>query len=130
MSIKKVFGLLCFCLMLSTARGQDTVSYERDIRPMLAKKCFECHNTGNPKGGVNLDNYKEEARVIKDGQLWLKVMDQIKTRQMPPKGEPRRRIVNKKYADRIFQQNSGQPAEGMSPTAIVTHVRILQGEFP
>ena len=64
------------------------VSYELDIRPLLAKKCFECHNTGNPKGGVNLDNYKEQARVIKDGQLWLKVLDQIKNRQMPPKGEP------------------------------------------
>lgn len=89
MSPKRVYGFLLFCLMLSTAKGQDSVSYERDIRPMLAKKCFECHNTGNPKGGVNLDNYKEQARVIKDGQLWLKVLDQIKTRQMPPKGEPR-----------------------------------------
>ncbi|HEU5145565.1 MAG TPA: DUF1592 domain-containing protein [Chryseosolibacter sp.] len=72
-----------------TSFGQDSITYERDIRPLLAKKCFECHNTGNPKGGVNLDNYKEQARVIKDGQLWLKVLDQIKTRQMPPKSEPR-----------------------------------------
>lgn len=74
---------------LTASLGQDTVSYERDIRPLMAKKCFECHNTGNPKGGVNLDNYKEHGRVIKDGQLWLKVLDQIKTRQMPPKSEPR-----------------------------------------
>ena len=41
------------------------------------------------KGGVNLDNYKEQARVIKDGQLWLKVLDQIRTREMPPKSEPK-----------------------------------------
>ena len=68
--------------------SQDSISYERDIRPLMAKKCFECHNTNSPKGGVNLDNYKEQARVIKDGQLWLKVLDQIKTREMPPKGEP------------------------------------------
>ena len=58
------------------------------IRPLMATKCFECHNTGNTKGGVNLDNYKEIERVIKDGQFWLKVLDQIKTRAMPPKSEP------------------------------------------
>ena len=73
---------------LTSVFCQDSISYERDIRPLLAKKCFECHNTGNTKGGVNLDNYKEQARVIKDGQLWLKVLDQIKTREMPPKSEP------------------------------------------
>lgn len=85
----KICGSLLLCFALSSSWCQDTVSYERDIRPLMAKKCFECHNTGNPKGGVNLDNYKEQERVIKDGQLWLKVLDQIKTRQMPPKGEPR-----------------------------------------
>jgi hypothetical protein len=79
---------LLFCFVLVMAFSQDTVSYETDIRPLMAKKCFECHNTGTPKGGVNLDNYKEQGRVVKDGQLWLKVLDQIKTRQMPPKSEP------------------------------------------
>lgn len=63
-------------------------SYETDIRPLLSTKCFECHNTGTTKGGVNLDNYKEVGRVIEDGAFWLKVLDQIKTRAMPPKGEP------------------------------------------
>lgn len=85
--LKTCFSVL-LAFILTTSLAQDTISYEHDIRPLLAKKCFECHNTGNPKGGVNLDNYKEVGRVIKDGQLWLKVLDQIKTRQMPPKSEP------------------------------------------
>src|SRR3990170_1396110 len=88
MLLRKSCVALFFSLGLTTAFSQDSISYERDIRPLMSKKCFECHNTGNTKGGVNLDNYKEEARVIKDGQLWLKFLDQIKTRQMPPKGEP------------------------------------------
>jgi hypothetical protein len=77
-----------FCHVLVMAFSQETVNYETDIRPLLSTKCFECHNTGNTKGGVNLDNYKEQARVIEDGQFWLKVLDQIKTRAMPPKTEP------------------------------------------
>src|SRR5687768_10847753 len=89
MLLRKSLIVLFFCLAITKAFSQDSLSYERDIRPLMAKKCFECHNTGNTKGDVNLDNYKEQERVIKDGQLWLKVLDQIKTRQMPPKTEPR-----------------------------------------
>lgn len=83
------FGLaFIFCHVLVICFSQDVITYEADIRPLLSTKCFECHNTGTPKGNVNLDNYKEQGRVIEDGQFWLKVLDQIKTRQMPPKGEP------------------------------------------
>ncbi|HET7180191.1 MAG TPA: DUF1592 domain-containing protein [Chryseosolibacter sp.] len=89
MLTKTVRALVLFCAVAHTTAGQDSISYERDIRPVLAKKCFECHNTGTTKGDVNLDNYKEQGRVIKDGQLWLRVLDQIKTRHMPPKTEPR-----------------------------------------
>jgi hypothetical protein len=88
MPLEKFFLSLSFCLTIGIALAQDSVSYEADIRPILAKKCFECHNTNMPKADVNLDNYKERARVIEDGELWLKVLDQIKTRHMPPKGEP------------------------------------------
>ncbi len=80
-----------FLLLLIIVSGklfsQDSINYELDIRPLMSIKCFECHNTGNTKGGVNLDNYKERDRVIEDGQFWLKVLDQIKTKSMPPKGE-------------------------------------------
>ncbi len=86
------FRVICVTLLLSyvfvKSFSQEVISYEKEIRPVMAQKCFECHNTGTTKGGVNLDNYKEQARVIEDGQFWLKVLDQIKTRQMPPKGEP------------------------------------------
>ena len=81
--------LLLLLVAPPLTRAQDSlVTYERDIRPLLETRCIRCHNTGNPKGNVNIDNYREQARVIKDGQLWFKILDQIKTRQMPPKTEP------------------------------------------
>ena len=88
MELRRISLLLIFTFFLENSFSQDLVNYETEIRPLMAKKCFECHNTGNTKGGVNLDNYKERDRVIKDGQFWLKVLDQIKTRAMPPKSEP------------------------------------------
>src|SRR3970040_1837823 len=75
-------------LGISVSFSQEAGVYESKIRPLMDKKCFECHNTGNTKGGVNLDNYKEEERVISDGQFWLKVLEQIKMRDMPPNTKP------------------------------------------
>jgi hypothetical protein len=79
---------LLMAVISGNAFSMDSLSYELEIRPLLSTKCFRCHNTNSPKGGVNLDNYKEQARVIKDGQFWLKVLETIKTREMPPKSEP------------------------------------------
>ncbi|HTF17254.1 MAG TPA: DUF1587 domain-containing protein, partial [Chryseolinea sp.] len=83
-----VMGMILGVTLGTNAVAQTIPSYEQDIRPLLASKCFSCHNTGTTKGGVNLDNYKELGRVIEDGAFWLKVVDQIKTRAMPPKSEP------------------------------------------
>ncbi|HEY4653336.1 MAG TPA: DUF1592 domain-containing protein [Cyclobacteriaceae bacterium] len=87
--LRSVFcATILVCLGISVSFSQEAGLYESKIRPLMDKKCFECHNTGNTKGGVNLDNYKEEERVISDGQFWLKVLEQIKMRDMPPNTKP------------------------------------------
>lgn len=115
-------GLFSFCGLVATVlisqplAAQPIPSYEQDIRPLLATKCFSCHNTGNPKGGVNLDNYKELGRVIEHGAFWLKVVDQIKTRAMPPKSEPA--LTEKEYTklvdglNLILQESLQQASPG------------------
>ncbi|WP_339902587.1 DUF1592 domain-containing protein [uncultured Cyclobacterium sp.] len=82
--ILMVFASLC----IFVAEAQETLDYKSDIIPVLDKHCYSCHNTGNPKGGVNLKRYEEEGRIIKDGQFWLKVVDQIKSKEMPPSNKP------------------------------------------
>ncbi len=81
------FLAVVFFLFVNQTFSSDTLSYEKHIRPLLEKNCIKCHNTNSPKAGVNIDNYKEQARVIQNGNFWLKVLDQIKTRAMPPKTE-------------------------------------------
>lgn len=86
--VRSVIGAATLlCMVMVMAHAQEENLYETKLRPLLENRCIECHNTGNTKGGVNLDNYKEQDRVIKDGQFWLKVLDQIKTRNMPPSTE-------------------------------------------
>lgn len=85
--LKYSLAILVLLADLSFAGAQELHDYNKVLVPLLDRKCYGCHNTGKDKGGVNLENYKEKDRVISDGQLWLKVIDQIKTRSMPPKSE-------------------------------------------
>src|SRR4026207_1441061 len=79
--------IFAFTLLFADLFAQDLYDYNKVLVPILTKKCYGCHNTNKEKGGVNLENYKEKDRLISDGQLWLKVIDEIKTRAMPPKSE-------------------------------------------
>lgn len=115
--------------MVSTAVfAQPIPSYEQDIRPLLASKCFSCHNTGTTKGGVNLDNYKELGRVIEDGAFWLKVVDQIRTRAMPPKSEPA--LTVSEYSKLVDGLNSilQQSLKQQSPGHVVIR-RLSHSEY-
>ncbi len=70
------------------AQAQETLDYEKDIIPVLRENCYSCHWVGDTKGGINLEKYEEVGRIVKDGQLWLNVVEQIKTQEMPPDTKP------------------------------------------
>ena len=39
------------------AAGDDDLFFESKVRPVLIKRCYECHSTGKKiKGGLNLDS--------------------------------------------------------------------------
>ena len=88
MKLSKSILSLFLCFISTGIMAMQRDDFEDVVRPLLEENCYSCHRTGKPKGGVNLKKYKEQGRVIKDGQLWLKVLEQIKTRQMPPDTEP------------------------------------------
>ncbi|MEX2566340.1 MAG: DUF1592 domain-containing protein [Cyclobacteriaceae bacterium] len=85
---KKLLTFIYLGVFIWGVKAQGTLDYNKDIIPVLKQNCYSCHNVGNPKGGVNLEKYEEEGRIVKDGQLWLKVVDQIKSKEMPPSNKP------------------------------------------
>ena len=82
----------------STANNPASMEFfEKDVRPLLIKHCYECHSAGDVDGGLNLDS---KAGVAKGGDsgavvvagdpdkspLIEAVRYQNRDLQMPPKG--------------------------------------------
>jgi len=76
--IAVVILLTGVCLSLSSvALAADSVTFAKDVAPILQEKCQECHHTGS-MAPMSLATY-EEARP------WAKaIRERVITRQMPP----------------------------------------------
>jgi hypothetical protein len=81
--------LLSLAPPLTSAATANEVGGGDDFRtvamPLLEKYCYQCHDDDVQKGEVNLFEYADTTQVIKDRKLWLRVLEQLETREMPTK---------------------------------------------
>jgi mono/diheme cytochrome c family protein len=73
------------------ARAQEQApnGYAETIAPVLAKYCNGCHGGARPKGWLALDVIKTDADAEKNVKLWLKIVENLRSGEMPPAGKPR-----------------------------------------
>lgn len=86
---KVFFFTLCFCCVSFATLAQPKYDFIKDIRPVLDQHCFSCHNVGKVAGGINLEKYENQGRLLDDGHIWLSVVKQLQSGQMPPDTKPR-----------------------------------------
>lgn len=63
-------------------------SFESTIQPFLKANCVLCHNSKLKVGGLALDGYADAKTALQDRDTWEKVVQKLRTGQMPPKGRP------------------------------------------
>lgn len=92
----RTWRFLSLALLIAAASAnlgvaQDTVDFQRDIRPILSNQCFKCHGPALQKGGVRLDSQvaalKKKAIVpgkVDASKLIERVLAEDDER-MPPK---------------------------------------------
>ncbi len=80
-----------FVILCLLAPGQAAVDFNRDVRPILADKCYHCHgpDEGNRKGSLRLDTAKGAARVLKgkhpeESELVARILTSDPDAKMPP----------------------------------------------
>ncbi len=83
--------------MLAMNGAASELTFERDVRPILKKHCFQCHGEGDKlKGGVDLRLRRLMLGKTKDGEPVLVPGDAAKSEivfvlkhgEMPEKGKP------------------------------------------
>ena len=74
-----LFGTAFLCLNLKA------YDFKNDIKPLLEKYCYKCHDADVQKGDLRLDQFNSEDGLIKERKMWLQGLDLIKQKEMPPK---------------------------------------------
>ena len=53
------------------AAEEHAPDFGKQVQPILAKYCYDCHGDGMSKGQVSLDEFKSHGEMVKDHNLWL-----------------------------------------------------------
>ncbi len=74
-------------LMGAGNESQALAQFQKNISPILQKRCYECHGEGSKKGGVAFDALTTKDQILHNPQLWLKVLRNTRSHIMPPPSE-------------------------------------------
>jgi hypothetical protein len=101
-------ALLPACAALLVAQGPAKPSFDHSVQPLIAKNCLACHNDRVQSGSVNLAPFTNAATVLANREDWEKVVQKVRSGEMPPKGMPRPSIdqINEltAYLEREWEQ--------------------------
>jgi hypothetical protein len=75
--------------VLKSSGAAPTNVYGAEIRPLLARYCFDCHGGAKPKGGLDLTGFSDEISILKERGLWGRLVEYLEVGEMPPEGKPR-----------------------------------------
>jgi hypothetical protein len=64
-------------------------AFDTTIRPFLSDHCLMCHNDTRLKGGLSLRGFRSADAVVADPDTWEKVLEKLRTGEMPPEEDPR-----------------------------------------
>lgn len=66
---------------VTSARAAD---FDKDVQPLLAAYCYDCHNPTKPKGDLDLTKFKDAASAAASPEVWDDVVRRLADKEMPP----------------------------------------------
>src|SRR4051794_138019 len=71
------------------SQGESSANlFAGQIKPLLAKYCFDCHGESKPKADLNLKSVADETAILKDRKLWGRLVEYVEAGEMPPEDRP------------------------------------------
>ncbi len=119
--VSRALNFAVFLLVADCAGGAesspDTATFRSEVRPMLEKFCFDCHADGANKGGVSFDEFKSDAAMLENHDLWLKTLKNVRAGIMPPPKKSQPSSGQKQQLDQwiktsVFKTDPANPDPG------------------
>ena len=79
--------LLCATLAGLTLAASAAPDFEREIRPLLQRYCYDCHDEATQESGLDLERFDTLRVALADRDTWAGVLEKIESHQMPPPKE-------------------------------------------
>ena len=89
MRVETHYLWLTVCTTAGLLADAPPTEFEKTVRPVLASTCTACHNDRVASGGLNLNPLLSHASIAEQRDEWERVLQKIRTGEMPPKGIPR-----------------------------------------
>jgi hypothetical protein len=77
---------IAFELAAQTSQGAG--EFETKIKPFFEANCIDCHGPNKSKGKVTLHTLNGDLSVGENTERWEKILDMLKSGEMPPDDEP------------------------------------------
>lgn len=81
--------LMIFSTGMLKADTDEDRRFRRVVKPILVKHCQSCHNALDKKAGINFEDYVWVHQVVRNGNMFIKLIEEVETGQMPPKNKAR-----------------------------------------
>lgn len=79
-----LISLLVIVSLTPSTGEKSTPDFAKEGIPFLKQYCFDCHAGDQPTAGLGLDAFKDNLSLIKNHDVWERVLEMLETGQMPP----------------------------------------------
>ena len=79
-----LFAWVILCNPVGAAEADAVAQFKKDVQPLLANYCYDCHGDGEKKGQVAFDGFASDDALVDNKDLWLKVLKNVRGGIMPP----------------------------------------------
>ena len=62
----KKYFVVCLLVFAADGKAASGLDFDKDVKPVLERYCYDCHGEGAKKGGLALDQHKNAAERLGD----------------------------------------------------------------
>jgi hypothetical protein len=74
--------------------------FQKEVQPLLSNYCFDCHGDGHKRADIEFDQMKSADALLRNRDLWWKVLKNVRAGIMPPAKKPRPSPDERKQLER------------------------------